>query len=66
MRKAVTHILKFGAIGLVVAAAAIVLVGFLVMWLWNWLMPDIFGLPVIGVWHALGLLLLGHLLVSRS
>lgn len=38
------------------------LFGLLVMLLWNWLMPDIFGLPRIDYWHAWGLLLLSHIL----
>lgn len=38
------------------------LLGFVVMWLWNWLMPAIFGLPLIGYWKAVGLFLLCHLL----
>lgn len=29
-----------------------------VMLLWNWVMPDIFNLPTIDFWHALGLSLL--------
>ena len=33
--------------------------------LWNWLMPAIFHLPVISLWQALGLLLLGRLLFGR-
>ena len=27
---------------------AAVIMGFPIMWLWNWLMPDLFGLQVIG------------------
>jgi hypothetical protein len=38
------------------------LFGLVVMLLWNWLMPDIFGLPRIDYWHAWGLLLLSHIL----
>ncbi|PIB28559.1 hypothetical protein [Maribacter sp. 4G9] len=34
------------------------LVGYIMMHLWNWLMPDLFGLPQIGYWKALGILLL--------
>ena len=37
-------------------------VGLLTAGLWNALMPPIFGLPAIGYWQALGLLLLGRLL----
>lgn len=33
-----------------------------VMALWNWLMPEIFGLTVINFWQALGLLLLSKIL----
>lgn len=32
--------------------------------LWNLLIPGIFGLPAIGFWQALGLLVLGRLLVG--
>ncbi len=34
---------------------------FVVMWLWNHLMPQIFGLHAIGYWQALGLLVLSKL-----
>ena len=33
-----------------------------VMALWNWLMPTLFGLPPISVWQALGLLVLSRIL----
>jgi hypothetical protein len=36
--------------------------GFVVMWLWNWLMPAIFGLHAISYWQALGLLVLSKVL----
>lgn len=36
--------------------------GYLLMYLWNWLMPLIFGLPVITFWQALGLCLLSKIL----
>jgi len=37
------------------------------MWLWNWLMPELFGLKTIGFWQSFGLLLLsGFLLKSGS
>lgn len=34
----------------------------LVMYLWNWLMPEIFGLTSITFWQALGLLVLSKIL----
>lgn len=37
--------------------------GFPIMWLWNWLMPEIFGLPVIDFWQAIGLSVLSGFLV---
>jgi hypothetical protein len=37
-----------------------------VWWLWNWLMPTIFGLPMISFWQALGLSLLCGSLFSRG
>ena len=46
---------------LFVALAATVF-GFVVMWLWNWLMPVIFGLHAITYWQALGLLVLSKIL----
>ena len=37
-------IIIFGAIAITGLA---ILFGFIIMWLWNWLMPEIFGLPVL-------------------
>jgi hypothetical protein len=39
--------------------------GFVVEALWNWLMPAIFGLKLIGYWQAVGLILLCKLLFGR-
>jgi len=36
--------------------------GFVVMGLWNWLMPALFGLKVIGYWQAVGLMILSKIL----
>lgn len=38
------------------------LFGNVIMWLWNWLMPSLFGLRTIGFWEGLGLFLLAHIL----
>lgn len=46
----------------VVALVAIPVIGFIVMSLWNVLMPAIFGLPTLGFWQALGLLVLSKIL----
>ena len=58
-------------IGAVTIAALILLViaalfALPVMWLWNWLMPAIFGLTKIGFWQALGLKILTGLLFRNS
>ena len=44
------------------AVVAATLLSFVVMHLWNWLMPAVFGLHLITFGQALGLLVLGRLL----
>ena len=41
---------------------AIVAFGFVTMHLWNWLMPEIFGLPIIDWYQAIGLIILSKIL----
>lgn len=36
-------------------------ISFVVMWLWNALLPDIFGLKIITFWQAMGLLILSKI-----
>ncbi len=40
-----------------------VLIGFIVMLLWNALIPDLFRGPTLSYWQAVGLLLLSHILL---
>lgn len=47
-----------------VIALAIFGFGYITMHLWNWLMPEIFGLKMITYWQAMGLLVLGKILFS--
>jgi Ca2+/H+ antiporter, TMEM165/GDT1 family len=47
---------------LLIAVVAATVAGFVVMGLWNALIPPIFGLRAIGFWQALGLLVLAKLL----
>jgi hypothetical protein len=49
--------------GLFLIVFVALLLGFPVMWLWNWLMPVIFGLVQINIWKAIGLNLLCELLL---
>jgi hypothetical protein len=53
-----------GVIGLIILA--ILLLGYPVMLLWNWLMPTIFNLPYISFWQALGLNTLCTILFKSS
>lgn len=54
-----------GTIGLVFILA--IIFSLPVMWLWNYLMPDLFALKQIGLWQAFCLLLLcGFLFKSSS
>lgn len=43
----------------------VALLGGLVMCLWNWLMPQIFGLPALSFLQAVGLVVLCRLLVGN-
>jgi len=36
--------------------------GYVVMWLWNWLMPTLFGLPTVTFLQAVALVILGKLI----
>jgi hypothetical protein len=47
--------------GLVFAVVMAFLFGWLVMWLWNQIMPAIFGLKLITYWQAFGLIILAKL-----
>jgi hypothetical protein len=49
---------------LVAAAAAVTLFGFVVMGLWNWLMPALFGWKALTFVQAIGLLVLARLLLG--
>ena len=51
-----------GVLGPPGLALFIFLVGQLVMSLWNWLLPPLFGLPAITFWQGLGLLILCRIL----
>ncbi len=52
---------KWVVLGLVLAIVFALLFGFVVAWLWNALMPKIFGLGEIGYWQAVGLVILAKI-----
>ena len=58
--------IKIGLIGIGVFVGFGIVLSIPVWLLWNWLMPNIFGLPVINVLEALGLSALITLLSPRS
>ncbi len=59
-RFSILHVLKMLLMGIVIIA----LFSVVVMLLWNWLMPTIFGLKVITIWEAAGLFALARILFS--
>lgn len=50
--------------GIIAITGLAILFGFILMWLWNWLMPEIFGLPFITYWQAVGLFILSKILIG--
>lgn len=48
------------------ALALSVVLGLPVMLLWNWTLPSLFGVPVIGFWQAVGVNLLCSFLFKTS
>ncbi len=51
----------FGAAAIIGLA---ILFGYVIMWLWNWLMPDLFGLSPLTYWQAVGLFILLKILIG--
>ena len=51
-----------GIFMIVIMLLFVLLIGFVVMWLWNWLLPDLFGLRAINYWEAVGILALSKIL----
>jgi len=47
-------------------AIVIVILGYPLMLLWNWLIPTIFNLPEITLWQAIGLNLLSTILFKST
>jgi hypothetical protein len=49
-------------LGAIAAAAFAFVFGYLIMLLWNWLMPTLFGLTTITFWQAVGIAFLARLI----
>jgi hypothetical protein len=52
--------------GVVIGIGLAFLFGLLVMALWNWVMPEIFGLPEISYWQGWALVVLAHILFKAG
>ena len=50
--------------GIVAITGLAILFGYIIMWLWNWLMPEIFGLPSLSYWQAVGVFILFKILLG--
>jgi hypothetical protein len=57
-----THRILRGLKFLFFVLLAATVFSYAVLWLWNWLIPAIFGLHAISFWQALGLLVLSKIL----
>jgi len=51
---------KFGVFGII----ALVAITFVVMWLWNWLVPELFKGPELTYWQTLGILVLSKIIFT--
>jgi hypothetical protein len=60
----VFRIIGLAIAGLVAAVVIAFLFGYLVVWLWNWLMPGLFGFKTITYWQAFGLVILAKIFFS--
>jgi len=48
--------------GIILAVFLAFIFGYFVMLLWNWIMPQLFGLPEIDYWLAFGIIILSRLI----
>ncbi len=49
---------------IIIGTGLAVLFGFIIMWLWNWLMPELFNLPTVSYWQGVGLFILFKILLG--
>lgn len=55
-------IARWMVLGIFAAIGFALLIGYIIMLLWNWLMPEIFGLTTINYWQAVGIIILAKFL----
>jgi len=56
------RVLKLALLVVPLLVLFVAVIGFVVMSLWNWLMPALFGWKLISYWQALGLIILSRIL----
>lgn len=54
-----------GLMFVIVGTLAAFVFGYVAMSLWNWLMPELFGLKALSFWQAFGLLILSWIFFGR-
>ncbi len=62
--KSPAEIVGWVLLGIIGFTGLFILFGFVIMWLWNWLMPELFGLTTITFWQAIGICLLSKILIG--
>lgn len=62
IRNGVGRVVRFAVFAMMFFTLFVPLFGYVVLRLWNWLMPALFGWHVISFWQALGILLLSKIL----
>ncbi len=64
--KSLGEIIGWVILGVLAVVGLAILFGFVIMWLWNWLMPVIFGLPLLTYWQAVGRYILFKIILGSS
>jgi uncharacterized membrane protein len=60
----VAHFFGMALVRIFLFAVLALVLAFAVVWLWNWLMPGLFGLGLITYWQAFGLMILARLVLG--
>jgi hypothetical protein len=64
VRRKTRRIVRFLVLAPFILAIFLGVFGFAVLYLWNWLMPELFGLPTITFWQGWGLMALSWILLG--
>lgn len=62
--RSVGEIIGMVILGIIGVIGLAILFGYIIMWLWNWLMPEIFGLTTLTYWQAIGVFILFKILLG--